>query len=243
MKPKINRKTDAAESQPFDRCNTPAYALDPLLPYLRRAWHIWESAAGTKNLVTALESRGYAVTGSDILDGRSFFDYQPPHFDAIVTNPPYSIKFDWLERCYALGKPFALLVPVEMIGAQAAQRLMERHGCELLLLNRRVNFEMPNKGWDGSSAQFPVLWLCWRMLPTPIVYGKLTQRHAGQAMMELPIVRTAATACAICHTPITQPATGRPRKYCQDCAAGLGHRTPATAARKSSAENVTEEAA
>jgi hypothetical protein len=97
-----------------------------------------------------------------------------------MTNPPYSFKFDWLARCYELGKPFALLVPVETIGAKAAQRLMERYGAEQLLLDKRINFEMPNKGWAGSSAQFPVLWLCWRMLPQPIVYGRITRRHDQQ---------------------------------------------------------------
>ena len=34
MKPKINRAGDPQESKGFDRCNTPAYALDPLLPYI-----------------------------------------------------------------------------------------------------------------------------------------------------------------------------------------------------------------
>ncbi len=238
MKPKVNRAGDVAESQGFDRCNTPAYALDPLLPYLRRDRHIWESAQGTGNISRALESRGYTVTGSDILDGRSFFDWQPPAWDAIVTNPPYSIKFDWLARCYDLGKPFALLLPVETIGAAAAQRLMERHGCELLLLNRRVNFEMPVKGWEGSSAQFPVLWLCWRMLPAPIVYGRFTKRHQAQTMMDLPRDQPKGTTiCAVCHDPIMQARTGRKRKYCDACVARLGHRTPAALVRKTGAEN------
>lgn len=188
MKPKTNRATDASESQPFDRCMTPAYALDPLLPFLLRHDVVWEPAAGTGNIMRAICPPVSSVVATDIYGeyarpARSFFSWQPPRFDAIVTNPPYSIKFEWLARCYQLGKPFALLVPVETIGAQKAQALMERHGAELLLLNRRVNFEMPNKGWEGSAAQFPVLWLCWKMLPEPIVYGRLTPRP--QAQMEL----------------------------------------------------------
>lgn len=188
MKPKINRAGDSDVSQPMDRCNTPAYAVEPLLPYIRRDWVVWEPAAGTDNIVNALAPHVTGIIGTDLIKEppRNFFEYQPRVFDAIVTNPPYSIKFDWLERCYALGKPFALLVPVEMIGAQSAQKLMERHGAELLLLNRRVNFEMPHKGLEGpdgwkSSAQFPVLWLCWKMLAAPIVYGKIVQRHRTQA--------------------------------------------------------------
>lgn len=191
MKPKQNH---TADPQGMDVCNTPPYAIDPLMPYIRPEWLVWEPAASTGNLYNVLDQRGPGALGTDlrseglgrgIFGGKDFFHYQPRSFDAIVTNPPYSIKFDWLERCYALRKPFALLVPVEMIGAQSAQRLMERHGAELLLLNRRVNFEMPNKGWNGSAAQFPVLWLCWKMLPVPIVYGRLTPRAFDQTVMDL----------------------------------------------------------
>ena len=191
MKPKINRATDMNVSQGMDRCMTPAYALDPLLPYINSSWTFWEPTAGTGNIVKALSAAGHSVFGTDILgfpvgnQPLNFFTWQPLQFDALITNPPYSCKYDFLARCYDIGKPFALLVPVEMIGAQAAQRLMEKHGVELLLLNRRVNFEMPNKGWSGSSAQFPVLWLCWKMLPSPIVYGRLTPRAAEQNVMEL----------------------------------------------------------
>lgn len=191
MKPKANH---TADPQGMDVCNTPAYALDPLLPYIQPEWAVWEPAASTGNLYNALAPHVLGIMGSELRTegigegvhgGCDFFTYQPRHFDAIVTNPPYSIKFDWLERCYELAKPFALLVPVETIGAQAAQKLMERYGSQLLLLNRRVNFQMPNKGWSGSGAQFPVLWLCWKMLPAPIIYGKLTPRAADQAVMEL----------------------------------------------------------
>lgn len=186
MKPKTNRAGDPDVSQKMDRCNTPAYALEPLLPFLVCHRIVWEPAAGTGNIMHAIAPPVDSVIATDIHGAyarppRNFFDWQPERWDVIVTNPPYSIKFDWLARCYALGKPFALLVPVEMIGAQSAQRLMEKYGSEMLLLNRRVNFEMPNKGWEGSAAQFPVLWLCWQMLPAPIMYGKIVQRHSDQA--------------------------------------------------------------
>lgn len=183
MKPKINRAADSAVSQGYDRCQTPAYALDPLLPYLPLHWIVWEPAAGEGNIVRTLRDKGYGVAASELQEGQDFFHYEPPMWQAIVTNPPYSIKYEWLAHCYALGMPFALLVPVETIGAKAAQRLMECHGAEILLLDKRVNFKMPNKGWEGSAAQFPVLWLCWKLLPAPIVYGRLTPRRDEQAVL------------------------------------------------------------
>ncbi len=197
MKPKQNHKADPNTPQSIDKCLTPGYALDPLLPYLGKSWRVWEPAAGRGHIVRALERAGFSspiaseledVQPDDmlcralILGGRNFFRWQPVlrDFDAIVTNPPYSLKPQFIERCYHLGKPFALLVPVETIGSGDVQRMMEQHGAELLLLNKRVNFIMPNIGLekDGkkSSAQFPVLWFCWRMLPRPIVYGRITRR-------------------------------------------------------------------
>jgi hypothetical protein len=191
VRPKRNQKADPNTSDERDRCETPAYALDPLLPYLRREWCIWEPACGTGRLVRALSELGYQVKGSDLLDGVNFFEatapYEHKRWDCIVTNPPYSIKPEWIECCYSLGKPFALLVPVETIGLGVVQRIMEQHGAELLLLNKRVNFYMPEKGLDGNGAQFPVLWFCWQLLGKPLVYGRLTRRLDEQLLLPLEV--------------------------------------------------------
>lgn len=178
----FNYKRDAKSSRPadiytphgYDACQTPGYAIKPLLPYLQPGETVWEPAAGEGILSGAIRDCGLQVVESDIITGTSFFEYQPPSWDCLITNPPYSIKFDWLKRCYELNKPFALLVPVEMIGAKTAQNLFKVYGVEIMLLNRRVNFKMPNKGWN-SSAQFPTLWLCWRLLPQQINYGEITR--------------------------------------------------------------------
>lgn len=181
MKPKTNRKGDPGVSMPMDRCETPGYALDPLLPYLHAAV-VWEPACGSGRITRVLEAAGHRVIESDVLYSPelNFFTYSPHReWDVIVTNPPYSIKPEWIERCYALDKPFALLVPVETIGTGRVQRMMDLFGAELLLLDKRVNFHMPNKG-DAGSAQFPVLWFCWNLLPAPIVYGRITRRKDEQ---------------------------------------------------------------
>lgn len=173
-KPQRTYAADEYTPHGYDACQTPAYAIDPLLPYLQEQWIIWESAAGEGRLVEALyNSISSEVIVSDILTGQNFFDYTPEqHFDCIVTNPPYSLKYRWLERCYALGKPFALLVPVETLGAKTAQEMFREHGVEIMLLDQRVNFQMPYKGFEGT-AQFPVMWLCWKLLPEQIMFGSI----------------------------------------------------------------------
>lgn len=162
QKPKTNRAGDQYVPQGFDACQTPPYAIDPLLPYLDEGWTIWEPACGEGLLVEALYDSSFkTVVGTDLLTGRNFFDYEPDNWDCLVTNPPYSIKYDWLERCYSLGKPFALLLPVETLGAKTAQVFFRENGLEVIFLDQRINFKMPNIGWDGSAAQFPVAWFTW----------------------------------------------------------------------------------
>jgi hypothetical protein len=165
-KPKTNRAGDASTPQGFDACQTPAYALDPLLPYLNPVWLLWEPAQGEGLLVEGLYDAGYKqdqVAIGDLLTGQNFFDYEPSAWDCLVTNPPYSIKYDWLRRCYDLGKPFALLLPVETLGAKTAQEFFRLYGVQVIFMDKRINFKMPNIGFEGSAAQFPVAWFTWQL--------------------------------------------------------------------------------
>lgn len=174
---KKSSEQDIYTPQGMDACQTPAYAIDPLLPYLTKFKSIWEPAAGEGNIVDALldcTPHRFNVIASDILTGKNFFDYEPERWDCMVTNPPFSIKFLWLARCYILKKPFALLMPVETLGAKTAQELFDRYGIEIILLDKRVNFKMPKKGWDSGGAQFPTAWFTWQLdLPSQITYGKI----------------------------------------------------------------------
>ena len=172
MKPKQNYKPG-----PMDCCQTPAYAIDPIADYISGRGIIWESACGDGLLTDAMRALDMAVIDTDIQPPSSF-DYflgEPARWSLTVTNPPYGLKFDWIERSYELGKPWALLMPVETWGAQKAQRMFEKYGVEVMLLDKRVNFKMPNKGWN-SSAQFPVAWFCHGILPQSVMYGKIIRR-------------------------------------------------------------------
>lgn len=176
MKPKKNQKGDTKQAATYDACQTPSYALQPLLPYLQKFNTIWEPADGEGILVKALLEGGVGcVVCSDILVGQNFFTYDPSDWDAIVTNPPYSIKRKWLKRCYELGKPFALLVPLETIGSSEVQDMLGHYGFEMMLLDARIDFKMPNLGWGGNGAQFPVVWLTWRILPAQVMFGSIKE--------------------------------------------------------------------
>lgn len=160
-KPKRNNKGGA-----LDNCYTPPHATLPLLEYISMADIIWESAPGDEFMIEALLNQG---VGQVVYSDKDFFTWQPERWNIQITNPPYSRKFEWLRRSYALGKPFALLLPVESIGAKQGNTLIAEFGAQFILFTKRINFHMPNKGYAGS-AQFPVLWWTWKLnLPKDIM--------------------------------------------------------------------------
>ncbi len=185
--PKVNRKGNIDEPAIYDQCQTPIEAMDPLWVHLLSRWKLWECACGKQNLSRGMAERGFEVIASDT-DPRvnppivqNFFHWQPDAWDCIVTNPPFTLKFEWLERCYALGKPFALLLRLEVWGAATAQRLFEKHGVEVILLDKRINFETPGKDGGKTGAWFPVCWYTWGLrIGRQVTYGKVVRRVKNQ---------------------------------------------------------------
>jgi hypothetical protein len=175
-KPKLNRAANEYVSLGVDACQTPPYALDPLLPYLDQSKVIWEPACGQGYLANTLYTKHFTLVTSDLLTGQNFFEYEPELWECLVTNPPYTLKYRWLERCYALGKPFALLLPVETLGAKTAQTLFREHGVQVIFMDQRINFKMPNAGFEGSAAQFPTAWFTWGLnVGQQMVFAELTR--------------------------------------------------------------------
>jgi hypothetical protein len=89
-------------------------------------------------------------------------------WEAIVTNPPYSIKNEFIARAYELGKPFAFLVPYAALETPFRQGLYKKHGVQCLFLDHRINFETPSG--QGSGSWFPVMWLTWKLLPKQLMF-------------------------------------------------------------------------
>ena len=168
---RIKQQTSAFTSDNF---YTDPSALWPLLPYLDRKWKIWECACGDekKPLLDWLgDFEGFSAMGTDIRGqgGTDFLTEDPSApWDCIITNPPYSIKDQWIERCYDLGKPFALLMPFTAMEGRERQRLYKKYGLDLLVLPKRVVFTTPS-GKKGG-AWFPCAWFTWQILPERLIF-------------------------------------------------------------------------
>jgi hypothetical protein len=159
-------KSYARKPGAHDRCQTPAYGVIPIvgaIPGHPSNSVIWEPAAGEGYMARALESYGWRVIGTSIETGQDFFDYVPDEpWDVIITNPPYSLKPEWIERCFILGRPWALLLPVTALGNKAVQNALAKYdNVAATFFYPRIDFKMPEKGWDGKGSHFSTFWLSW----------------------------------------------------------------------------------
>ena len=57
--------------------------------------------------VKLFRQAGYQVIATHIANGQDFFTIDPPKCDYIISNPPYSVKGEVLQRLFDLGIPFA----------------------------------------------------------------------------------------------------------------------------------------
>lgn len=111
-------------------------------------------------MVNYMIEQGYDVTGTDILQGFDFIDplCPKPRHDLIIENPPYSIKDKFISRCYEIGKPWALLLPISAMGEQERVRMYKKYGIQVFLPKARIEFITPN-GTEGGGW-FYAAWFC-----------------------------------------------------------------------------------
>ena len=158
-----------------DELYTPEYAIIPLLKYLPNNIVIWECTDfGKSNITKILKQNGYKV----ITTHKNNFDFltDTPNFqfDMIITNPPYSLKDEFLEKCYEYKKSFALLLPLTSLEGINRGKMYRENGIELLVFDRRCNFIYDN---DKKSNWFNTSWFCYKVLPKQLIFEELNQNE------------------------------------------------------------------
>lgn len=158
-----------------DECYTPEYAMKILLPFLNKEMVIWDCAFGSGRLAEHFRKYGFKVIGDPKIDfiKDSFVKQlgQDGDADIIITNPPYSIKDKFLEKAFEIGKPFAFLLPTKALGEQKRGKMFREHGIQLIIPDKRINFEIPSK---KSAAWFHTSWFCYGLnLPKDLNFVEL----------------------------------------------------------------------
>lgn len=99
----------------------------------------------------------------------NFFKFKPDiDFDMIITNPPYSLKDEFLERCYEIGKPFCLLLPITALEGKRRGNMFRKYGISVLVFDGRVVYMN-----DKKSNWFNTSWFCYKVLPKQLIFEQL----------------------------------------------------------------------
>lgn len=181
-KTKTPQKEVIEQVQGRDLFQTPDYAVDLLIPYIPKRVHsAWEPACGDLKIVKRLlEKTDLDVYASDIrptnkgsIEIYNFLlgnEENTLPFDVwesfqadnimIITNPPFSLKRKFYERCREFKVPFALLIPADYSGWIIEACIK---GAEKIIPTRRIDYITPSgkSAADGHTADFHSMWLTW----------------------------------------------------------------------------------
>ena len=163
----LTAKRDAAS----DECLTPRYVVEPIIKYLKQKGYkkIWCPFDLDHSLyVRILKAEGFEVINTHIETGGNFFEIDPGEidFDCIVSNPPFTQKDKILERLYAIGKPFAILLPQNSLQSKDRTPLFIKYGLEYLGFDKRACFYTNDKLQEIKfGSAFASGYFCKNVLP------------------------------------------------------------------------------
>jgi hypothetical protein len=142
---------------------TPDYAFDIIAPVIRDFKSIWDPAAGSEKFPvrTFFEKIGHRVITTDILESPEcdfLLNKTKKRFDMIVTTPPYSLRKEFIQRACDLKKPFALLVPVNVLESRTVRDLLKQQKISVIYPAKTVVFSSPTDSRSVRTLPYSI-WL------------------------------------------------------------------------------------
>jgi len=150
---------------------TPKSAWEAIKQYIPKNKVIWEPFYGDGRSGQILREIGFEVIHLD----EDFF--QSNHGDIIVSNPPFTLVPQVLERLVELGKPFILIMPVSKMCTQYFRKMFAKSPdpIQIIVPKQRIHFQKTVNGEVPedfkSSSNFDCFYYCWKIgLPRDIVW-------------------------------------------------------------------------
>jgi hypothetical protein len=153
-----------------DLYETPDVAVRALLKVEQLPRRIWEPACGPGAIVRVLRDAGHEVVASDLVDygcadSSSAIDFlmettAPPGVETIITNPPYKIAGQFVEKGLALVPTVIMLLRLAFIESSKRAPILDNGQLARVYPFRERLPMMHRHGWDGPTAtsQTPYAW-------------------------------------------------------------------------------------
>lgn len=166
-------KMDRVAGSGNDEFYTPAYAITPILKYIKPESVVWLPFDTEQSLfLKTLKEAGHRVINTHIATGVDFFTCDVPECDYIISNPPYSCKGEVFARLFEIGKPFAMLVGVVgLFESQKRFQMFKDNDFEIMYMNKRISyFKSYEEQKPSLNPPFSSVYLCKDMLPKTIIF-------------------------------------------------------------------------
>jgi hypothetical protein len=177
---------NSGDRRALDHYPTPPDVTVALMEFLKLPpCRIWEPAAGQGAMSEVLKKYGHIVTSSDI----KFNDYvdfatdylvmKPIPADAIITNPPFNLSSDFIEKAIGEAKVVAMVLKSQYWHAKKRSELFEKHPPAWVLpLTWRPDFL---NGEKGGAPTMEIVWTVWIEGQTDTRY-RLLKKPTGKQL-------------------------------------------------------------
>jgi hypothetical protein len=142
---------------------TPKYAWENIIEYIPKDKIIWEAFYGDGKSGNYMKELGLNVIHEKI----DFF--KEDRGDIIVSNPPFSLSKEIMERLLELDKPFILILPSSKINTQYFRKWKDK-GLQIIIPIKRIQF-VKNGNELNNKCNFDCFYYCYKIdLPSSIIW-------------------------------------------------------------------------
>lgn len=160
----MSQRDSGYERKERDLYETPEWVTLAVIPHvfdLIPSKRVYEPAAGSGKMVSALVKGGFSVRPDDISEGRDFLKCVGTS-ESIITNPPYELATEFIDRALALTAPLgivAMLLRTDFDHAKTRKRLFADCAsfAKKVVLTKRIQWFEDSKG----SPSFNHAWFIW----------------------------------------------------------------------------------
>ena len=180
----------AQDRNPYDFYRTPWEVTQALVDALQLTGKtIWEPACGDGDMASVLSENGNDVIATELREtnygesGVDFLSSGLQHCDWIITNPPFNLAVQFIERCIEFERPFAMLLKSQYWHSKGRLSLFQKHTpSHVLPLTWRPDFHF---GAKGGSPTMECAWTVWDKVPSNVTqYIPLVKPAARPALAQ-----------------------------------------------------------
>ena len=139
----------------YDDYMTPRSAWENIKEYIPKNKVIWEAFYGDGKSGEYLEELGFDVIHEKI----DFFKNNKG--DLIISNPPFSLSKEIMQRLYELDKPFILIFPSSKINTQYFRKWKDKN-IQIIIPRKRIQF-VKNGNELKNKCNFDCFYYCYKM--------------------------------------------------------------------------------